>query len=177
MIIKVYLRIAVATALIASFSLIKIPLFLIPMTLQVFIVSLLALTIKKLAIYAYLLYLLIGLLGFPVFANGGGISYIFSLSFGYLIGMLLMSYILSNYTSENKLANILIVIFSLLPVYLIGMTYFALLQKFYYHQSFTYSYLFKYLFLIFLPNDLISLALSLTISKRIKTSLSKILTN
>lgn len=42
-----------------------------------------------------LLFLGVGLLAFPVFANGGGIQYLAQPGFGYLLGMLIMAYPLS----------------------------------------------------------------------------------
>ena len=79
MIIGAYLQITLPT-----------PFFAMHITMQLF-VSLLAgilLPVKEsLAVMA--LYLMIGLLGLPVFATGGGLSYILKPTFGFLIGFLL----------------------------------------------------------------------------------------
>ena len=42
---------------------------------------------------AVLVYLIIGLVGFPVFAAGGGISYVLRPTFGYLIGFVVTAFI------------------------------------------------------------------------------------
>ena len=48
------------------------------------------LDVYKRQVYSVLLYIGIGLLGIPVFASGGGISYVLVPSFGYLIGFVEM---------------------------------------------------------------------------------------
>lgn len=40
-----------------------------------------------------LLYVLLGLLGLPIFILGGGISYVFNCNFGYIVGLIFSSYI------------------------------------------------------------------------------------
>ena len=85
MIISAYIQITLPT-----------PFFVMHITMQLFI-SLLAgmlLPIRQ-SITVMALYLLLGLLGFPVFATGGGLSYILKPTFGFLIGFLFCSPICS----------------------------------------------------------------------------------
>lgn len=59
---------------------------MVPFTLQTFFVVLSgALLGPVYGSLSQLLYLVIGLLGVPVFANGGGLGYIFQPTFGYLL--------------------------------------------------------------------------------------------
>ena len=71
-------------------TVIKIPFPLVPLTFQtlVSVLSGLLLGWKK-GLYAMLAYLILGLIGIPVFAAGGGIFYIVKPSFGYIIGFVL----------------------------------------------------------------------------------------
>ena len=48
---------------------------------------------SKLGALAVLLYVVIGLLGLPIFAAGGGLAYIVRPSFGYLIGFIAGAYV------------------------------------------------------------------------------------
>ncbi len=45
---------------------------------------------------AVLLFIGLGLFAFPLFANGGGLAYLFQPGFGYLLGVLIMAYPLSS---------------------------------------------------------------------------------
>ncbi|MCB5624660.1 biotin transporter BioY, partial [Bifidobacterium animalis] len=63
-------------------------------TLQFFFVLLAGILLgPKLGALAVLLYVVIGLLGLPIFAAGGGLAYIVRPSFGYLIGFIAGAYV------------------------------------------------------------------------------------
>lgn len=84
--IKQITYIALFSSLIAIGAFIKIPVGNVPFTLQPLFVMLSALVLdKKSAIYSVLIYIIIGLIGIPIFARGGGIGYIFQPTFGYLL--------------------------------------------------------------------------------------------
>ena len=87
--------------LIVSFALItgicagiKIEIGMVPITMQTFAVLLSgALLGSKRGAFSQLTYLLMGVSGVFWFAHGGGIAYILSPTFGYLIGFVLASYL------------------------------------------------------------------------------------
>ncbi len=87
-------RSALFTALVAISSYIQIPVpFMDYFTLQFFFVLLAGMILgEKQGAISVGLYVLIGLLGVPVFAAGGGIGYIFKPSFGYLLGFIMTAY-------------------------------------------------------------------------------------
>lgn len=91
-------------ALYAS-SQITIPLKPVPITLQTTIVLLIALTSNtKDAVISVGMYLLLGLLGLPIFSGGaGGIKYFFGPTLGYLIGFLLVAFLISTLKNSEKL--------------------------------------------------------------------------
>ena len=65
-------------------SKIVIPAGIIPLTLQTMVVIIAGMLLKPKYIWvSYGLFFLMGLLGFPVFANGGGIAYVLQPSFGF----------------------------------------------------------------------------------------------
>jgi biotin transporter BioY len=78
------------TALSARF---KIEIGPVPITMQTLFVLLSgAILGAKKGAFSQLLYLFFGLLGLPFFSRGGGLSYLFSPTFGYLIGFVFASF-------------------------------------------------------------------------------------
>ena len=67
------------------------PFTAVPFTLQTFFLTLLVLAYGRRAVAAVASYLALGLAGAPVFAYGGGLWYLLSPTFGYLIGFLAAS--------------------------------------------------------------------------------------
>lgn len=85
---------ALFTALIAIGAFIKIPMPVMPMTLQFFFTTLAGILLgKRLGTVSVALYVILGLIGVPVFVSGGGPSYIFQPTFGYLIGFVLGTWV------------------------------------------------------------------------------------
>ncbi|MCP3028639.1 biotin transporter BioY [Halobacillus sp. A5] len=74
---------------------IKVPLPVVPFTLQIIVVFLAgSLLGSKLGLLSQLVYLLVGLAGVPVFTQGGGPVYILQPTFGYLIGFTIGAYVI-----------------------------------------------------------------------------------
>ena len=82
-------------AIIGSFLLIvsakvQLPFYPVPMTMQTLVVLLIGMTYGPyLAAVTISLYIIQGVMGFPVFAGGGGIAYIVGPTGGYIIGFLI----------------------------------------------------------------------------------------
>ena len=77
------------TALIAAGAFIRIPVPLVPFTLQFLFTTLAGLVMGgRLGALSAAVYTMLGLIGIPVFAEGGGIWYILKPSFGYIIGFI-----------------------------------------------------------------------------------------
>ena len=79
---------------------------------------------------AVLVYLAMGLLGLPVFTQGGGVAYVFKPSFGYLIAFpigALVAGVVSDRLksgSRNKRSKVFIAaLVGMIPIYIIGPTY------------------------------------------------------
>ena len=76
---------AMFVALIAVGAFIKVPIPVVPFTLQYLFTMLAGLLLGgKKGSLAVGIYILLGLIGLPIFAQGGGIGYIFQPSFGYI---------------------------------------------------------------------------------------------
>jgi len=109
-------------------SKIKIEIGIVPITFQTFFVFLSGIVLgSKKGALSQIVYLFLGLLGFPLFARGGGLFYIFSPTFGYIIGFIFASFI-SGFLKEKKysyLKGLLILIFANITIYLFGLIYLA----------------------------------------------------
>jgi len=84
------------TGLTAVGAFVRIPLPIVPITLQVLMVLLSGLLLPPGgALFSQSAYILLGLAGIPIFAGGGGISYIIAPTFGYLLGQIPASWAIS----------------------------------------------------------------------------------
>ena len=70
------------------------------MTLQTFVVYFIAASMGMVGFYATVSYVILGLIGLPIFAAGGGFGYVMSPTFGFLYGMILASFVIA-YFSKN----------------------------------------------------------------------------
>ena len=78
------------TALIAAGACIKIPVPVVPSTLQYLFTMLAGLfLVSRKGMISVVAYMLLVRAGLPIFSEGGGIWYIFKPSFGYIIGFCL----------------------------------------------------------------------------------------
>ncbi|WP_027417889.1 biotin transporter BioY [Aneurinibacillus terranovensis] len=139
---------------------IKIPVPVVPFTLQMMFVyfagSLLG---SRLGAASQLIYLAVGLVGAPVFSEGGGISYIFKPTFGYLLGFLFASYVIGRIIERKanpSLADFLTAHFTgLAIVYIAGMAYLYFAMNVIQRTPFSLRDTFFYGFLVAVPGDII----------------------
>ena len=76
------------TIVLAISAKVKIPFYPVPMTMQTFVVLIIAMAYGwKLSFLTLVAYLIEGALGLPVFAKGGGLLYLTGPTAGYLYGM------------------------------------------------------------------------------------------
>ncbi|MBP2070079.1 MULTISPECIES: biotin transporter BioY [Anaerococcus] len=120
-------RIALSTALIAVGSFITIPLGPVPFTLQTLFVILAGLYLKPAhAALSTFLYMIIGLIGVPIFAGfSGGPQSLASPTFGFIISFIPMAYIISKmaHGSMDNKKIISGIIVGVIVSYLIGLIY------------------------------------------------------
>ena len=146
-------------ALIAVGAFIKIPVPVVPFTLQFLFTTLAGLLLgSKLGFLAVMSYIAVGLAGIPVFAAGGGINYILQPSFGYLIGFALGAFVTGKIVESFKKISLKILIAAnfagLLVVYALGMIYYALISNFYLGTPIGLWPLFLYCFILAVPGDI-----------------------
>jgi len=114
---------AVLTGLSAQ---LKIEIGAVPITMQTFVVILSGVLLGgKKGAASQATYLFMGLLGFPWFARGGGLAYLFSPTFGYILGFVSASFIVGLLIEKGWGKNIKTMILTLLigeaAIYLPGL--------------------------------------------------------
>lgn len=160
--------ISLMTALTIIGAYITVPIPNLPFTLQTFFAMLAGLFLnKKDALISQIIYISLGFIGLPVFSQGGsGIVYIFRPSFGYIIGLPLIAYIIS----ANKHRNIYITVFSsAIGLLIFGGVWFMIISKIYLAKSL--GVLIISLFIIYIPIEIIKALLAILIWKRLKNIL------
>ena len=150
---------ALFTALIAVGAFIKVPVPVVPFTLQ-FLFTMLAGLIMggRLGAISVGLYAVLGLVGLPIFAEGGGIWYVLKPSFGYIIGFALGSLVTGLMVEKQKnltMGRLLAANFTgLAIVYACGMIYYYIICNFVIGTPIAFWPLFLYCFLLAVPGDI-----------------------
>jgi len=170
--------VALFAALIAVGAFIRIPVPLVPFTMQTFFVVLAGMLLgKKLGAASALVYLAVGLIGIPVFTQGGGIGYVLKPSFGYLIGFIVAAFITG--AIVRKVENpsfwrlLLASLAGLLALYVLGTGYFYFLSNYYLGKQVSVWTAVLYCFLVFVPSDLAKSIVAALIAKRMIPVLKK----
>lgn len=170
----------IAAAMFAALTVIgaqiKIPLPAgVPVTLQTFFVILSGYLLGSFyGPLSQLIYLFAGLIGFPVFAEGGGPAYVLKPTFGYLVGYPLASFVVGKITygkhvvrdlmsSRFQLGKVtkgrllLAGMAGILAIFAPGVAYLYFATNYILQVSTPFSVLFTGGFLIFIPGDIIKL--------------------
>ena len=163
---------ALFVALIAMGAFLRVPVPLVPFTLQYLFTALAGLLLgAKKGCAAVCAYILLGLLGFPVFAQGGGIGYIFEPSFGYLIGFALGAYAtgkVAGHTARPSFARLLAAnLCGLAIVYLAGLAYCYCIRNFYLASPLGLWPLLLYGLVLAIPGDIALCVLAALLGKRL----------
>ena len=161
------------TALIAVGALIKIPIPVVPFTLQFLFTTLAGLLLgSKKGTISVVPYMVLGLVGLPIFSEGGGIWYVFKPSFGYIIGFCIGTYVtglMAERMKEKTIPGYLAANFTgLLIVYAVGMIYYYLICNYVIDTPIAIGPLFIYCFFLAVPGDICLCILSAVLVKRMK---------
>ena len=147
------------TALIAIGAFIRIPVGLVPVSLQTLFVILAGIMLgPRRGAYAVLLYVFLGLAGLPVFTAGGGPQYVLHPTFGYLLGMVPAAYIAGSFAQRSRRRNTKLLflgaVLALLSIYSLGLFWLYLIRNLYMGSNTPFLILLQTGVLIFLPSDL-----------------------
>lgn len=164
-------------ALIAAGAFIKItlPTEPVPMhfTLQWFFVLLAGLLLnKRLAGASVGAYLLTGLIGVPVFASGGGLSYLLRPTFGYLLGFAVAAYVMAWMCERFRTPGVFQLLVSstagLLIYYAVGMAYYFVVCRFLVFREVTWRILLVNGFFLTVGPDFILCVLAVGVTAKLR---------
>ena len=168
---------ALMAALIAIGAFITIPLGPVPFTMQNFFIFMAGLLlIPKLAGLSVLIYVLIGLIGLPVFAGfTGGPQMIFAPTFGFLISFIIAAVLISKLAyGEKKFTKILgVLILAEVLFYVIGLPYMYIILTKVNGTPMTFQSTLAAGMIPFLIPDLLKAVLAALIAPKILTSLKR----
>lgn len=166
------------TTLIAVGAFIKIPVPVVPFTLQFLFTTLAGLLLgSRKGTISVVAYMLLGLAGLPIFSEGGGIWYILKPSFGYIIGFCIGTFVtglIAERMKEKTILRYLLANFAgLLIVYAAGMVYYYVICNYVIDTPIAVGPLFLYCFLLAVPGDICLCILAAILVKRVKPILNR----
>ncbi len=154
----------VFAALIAVGAFIKIPIPVCPITLQTLFVAMAGLILgSRRAALSVAVYIIVGLLGIPVFTQGGGIGYVTVPTFGYIIGFCAGAFVtglIAERKEEPSFTRLFLAsLAGLFFVYAFGLVYYYFISNYAAGNEPIGLYkLFVFCFLLTLPGDIVSCA-------------------
>lgn len=166
------LQVSMFTALTAVGALIRIPLPPVPVTLQLLFALCAGLMLGPwLGALSQLLYIALGLAGLPVFAQGGGIQYVFNPSFGYLVGFAAAAFVtgaVARRPAADSLPRLVLAAAAgVAVIYLFGVGVLYAQLRFVAHQPASFSGVLVSGCLVFLPWDAVKVALAVPVSRQV----------
>lgn len=165
-------------ALIIVGCFIRIPIPVLPFTLQLLFTMLAGLLLgPELGATAVIVYIILGLIGLPVFTEGGGFAYIFKPTFGYIVGFAVGAYATGKIANKDKkpdLKRLLIANFvGLFIIYAFGMIYYYFISNFYLASPIGVKAIIIYCFLLAVPGDIFLCILGAFLGKRLIPVINK----
>ena len=170
------------TALIAAGAFIKVPVPVVPFTLQYLFTMLAGLLLgAKRGTISVVAYMILGLAGLPIFTEGGGLWYVFKPSFGYIIGFCLGTYVtgrIAEYLKKKTVFRYLLAnLAGLMVVYACGMIYYYIICNYVINTPIGIWPLILYCFLLAVPGDIALSILGAVVAKRIRPVVMQYLTD
>ena len=137
---KIFNLANISTVLVGSIILIisakiKVDLYPVPMTLQPLAVLMIGMLFgRNLATATIGLYILEGIAGFPVFANGGGLLYLFGPTGGFIVGFFIAGLVLGELADRgwgiNILSSIFCMVLGMFIIYFFGILQLSAIKGF-----------------------------------------------
>jgi biotin transport system substrate-specific component len=169
--------IALFAALTGVGGFIRIPIPYVPLTLQTLMVMFAGLILGgRLGALSQLVYILVGLMGIPIFAHGGGPGYVLQPSFGYLLGFVCGAYIIGKITEKRDSLKrsllFLALVVGTLAIYVPGVVVLYFNLNFIQQKAVSLSTALGIGCLVVLPGDLIKIGLVLYLGPLLHQRLS-----
>lgn len=171
-------EVAILTTLLIISAFIKIPLPPIPFSLQTMVCLIGGGLFGKFkALSATLLYIFLGLVGLPIFTSGGGFTYIFHPTFGYLIAMIFSSFLVGLLTEKfNGYVKTGIICFTTLIIMLfVGTLYMYMIFNVHLGNSTSFGQVLISGFALFIFPELLKSALATILIVKVKPIINKMI--
>ena len=151
---------ALFSVFIAAGAFIRIPIPVVPFTLQFLFTTLAGILLgAKAGAVSVGIYIAMGLIGLPVFAEGGGFAYVLKPSLGYIIGFAAAAYVTGAIAEKSErpgVKRLLAAAFAgLAIVYVFGMVYYYFMSNFYLGTPIGLWPLFIYCFVLAVRGDIV----------------------
>lgn len=154
-----------------------VPVQPVPFTLQSFVTALSGVLLGPYwSALSQAVYVLLGLVGLPVFSEGGGFTYLFSPTFGYLLGFIVSSFLTGLLVRRAKRLTfpfaLLACVAGMLAMYLLAVPwmYFSLRLL---AKTIPFEKALLSGFLLFLPTDLLKCAAAALIGCKLRPALRR----
>ncbi len=162
---------------VSAFVSFVIPPFPVKFTFQVLIIYVTAGVLTPSYAFATVaVYSLLGLIGLPVFSAGGGLSYVMTPYFGYIIGFMaaapLMSYII-RFKEDGKiviLRYVIAAVIGLVVIYALGVAYLYIIKNAYLGTAIDIATAIKMGCIIFIPLDAFKAVLAFGVIKLLQSA-------
>ena len=164
---------AVFTALTAVGAFIKVPIPYMEFTLQFLFTTLAGLLLGgRYGAASVGAYVVLGLIGLPIFAEGGGFFYVLKPTFGYLIGFIIGTYVtgkIANAVPAPSMKRLLAANFAGLGiVYALGIVYFYFAKNLWIEGgAISFAMVLWYCFVLAVPGDILLCILAAVLGKRL----------
>lgn len=168
---------ALFTALTAVGAFLQIPLGFTSITLQTLFTWLAGLLLgPKWGALSQLAYVVLGLVGLPIFTQGGGLGYLVKPSMGFLIGLIPMAWIVGMLTRDQHSPKrvVLACVAADVVLYLLALPYMYCVLNLYLGMSRSVIEVVEGGMLLFLPGDAVKIAVAAAISGPITRTLNHV---
>ncbi len=158
---------ALMAALTAVGAFLQIPLGITSITLQVLFTCLSGLLLgPKWGAISQLVYVVLGLVGLPVFTQGGGLGYLVKPSMGFLLGLIAEAWVIGMLTRKERgpVRVALACVAGILVMYAVAVPYMYLVLNLYLGNEMSLWTVIKTGMLIYLPGDSVKIAVVTAVS-------------
>ena len=169
-------RTALFTALTAAGAFIRIPLGYSSITLQFFFTAMAGCLLGPVwGPVSQAVYVALGLIGLPIFTQGGGLTYLLQPTCGFLIGLIPAAWVIGLLTARRPPhpgRTALACLAGLTVLYAVGLPYMAVILNQYMGKAMDFSAILWAGMLPFLPGDMLKIAVTAVLAPLLQKRLS-----
>ena len=158
---------ALFAALTAVGAFLRIPMGYSSVTLQYLFTAMAGLLLgRKWGALSQLLYVLLGLMGLPIFSMGGGLGYVFQPTFGFLLGLIPAAWVVGAVSAQrfdDPKRMALAALAGLAVLYAIGLPYMGGILNLYMHKGMTVRAILWSGMIPYLPGDALKILVAASV--------------